>query len=678
MSEPLVPSDLYAIVQAFEPQITADGSAVFFRRSTFDRERDRIAGAIWRVDANGAARAFTGGTNDRLPRLSPDGTRLAFVGESDEKRSAVYVMPVDGGVATMLPGTEGTITALVWSPDGSSLALAASAPFDAVTARIYVDETSGARHIRRLPFKSDADGLLSGVRKHLVVYDIAAQLAETITSGDFDVASPSWSPDGTRIAFAAQIDRREDSFVGDIHLVDLKTRKRTMLTRGDGPMQSPVFSHDGATIACVGHQRGDDLGGRFNTELYAIDLAAGTLRSLTADLDRTVGNALVGDMRSGASALPVWSADDREIFVQISDEGSCGIRAVPVAGGAPRIVAGGEREVYGFSLAASGALAIAYSAPVLPSELAVVEPYGGETVLTHLNDAWLKKKTLFAPKRFRPKSADGKAQLDGWILKPPGKSTTPIPLVLEVHGGPHAAYGYTFFLEFQVLAGAGMAVAYGNPRGGQSYGAAFADAITGDWGGIDADDVLRILDGALKLAPVDTARIGLAGGSYGGFMTTWLLGHSDRFAAGVSMRAVNDFVSEAGASDLGWFLEAEIGGRLADDGGQKLFDNSPMRAAANINVPLLIDHSERDYRCPIDQGEQLFTLLRRLDKLNVEFVRFTNDGHELSRGGRPRSRVLRLRAIAHWFIRHLKPAGLTGVVDEAGSLFRPLPHESES
>jgi dipeptidyl aminopeptidase/acylaminoacyl peptidase len=266
--------------------------------------------------------------------------------------------------------------------------------------------------------------------------------------------------------------------------------------------------------------------------------------------------------------------------------------------------------------------------------------------------------------------------LDGWLLVPPD-APQPLPLILQVHGGPHAAYGHSFFFEFQVLAGTGCAVAYGNPRGGQSYGHAYADGITGDWGGVDAADVHRILDGALALTSIDKARVGVAGGSYGGFMTTWLLGHSDRFAAGVSMRAVNDFVSEVGAADIGWFLERELKAPAnMSDRGRILFERSPMRAAPQIDAPLLVEHSERDYRCPIDQGEQLFTLLRRLGKEQVEFVRFTGDGHELSRGGKPRNRILRLRAIAHWFIRHLAPTGVVAAPNAAGALFAPLRGEA--
>jgi dipeptidyl aminopeptidase/acylaminoacyl peptidase len=226
-----------------------------------------------------------------------------------------------------------------------------------------------------------------------------------------------------------------------------------------------------------------------------------------------------------------------------------------------------------------------------------------------------------------------------------------------------------------MLAAHGIGVAFGNPRGGQTYGHAFANAVTGRWGEVDADDVHDLTDALLANANADPQRIAVAGGSYGGFMTTWLLGHSKRYACGISMRAVNDFVSEVGATDLGWFLETELEAPW-NDGGRRLFERSPMRAAHEIDAPLLVEHSERDYRCAIDQGEQLFTLLRRLGRKNVEFVRFTGDGHGMSRTGKPRNRVLRLRAIAHWMIRHLRPAGQTPIADKAGALFEPLASEA--
>jgi len=667
MSTPFVPSDLLRLAGASDPRLAPDGATVYFRRTWIDEEKDENCGAIWRVAPGVPAAPFTTGRNDRLARIAPDGAQVAFVAERDGAQARIFTIPAGGGEARAVSPAYAKLVSLDWSPDGTQLAFVASAPYDAATAPVFLDERSGARHIRSLPFKSDADGLLDGVRKQLFVLALAGGDVRQLTAGAFDVGGWSWSPDGTRIAFSAKIGLPEDdTATSDIHVVDLGSGALRTLTEGSGPLVAPSYSHDGTMLAFIGHLHGDDAGGRYNAELLIMPAEGGAIVSLSAALDRTIGDTIASDLRSGsAPPPPAWAAGDREIVVQVSDEGSCEVRAFPRAGGAPRTLAGGARSIFGYALAPSGALAIAFTSPTIPAELALVRD-GVETVLTALNP-FLAERALADVQRYRPAAADG-TTLDGWYLAPPGASGA-VPLVLEVHGGPHAAYGHAFFAEFQMLAGLGFAVAYGNPRGSQSYGHAYADAITGDWGGIDAADVLTILDGALGCGTIDRARIGLAGGSYGGFMTTWLLGHSDRFAAGVSMRAVNDFVSEAGASDLGWFLEREVGApaRMAD-GGRKLFENSPLRAAHAIDVPLLVEHSERDFRCPIDQGEQLFTLLRRLGKTDVEFVRFIGDGHELSRAGKPRSRLLRLRAIGNWFVRHLHAGGSR----DAGSLFEPL------
>lgn len=605
-----------------------------------------------------------------MARPSPNGAQLAFVADRGEG-IRVYLMPIDGGEPRALTPTYSAIGSLAWSPDSRRLAFTATSQHDPVSARIAHDEPSGARHIRALPFKSDDEGLLDGRRKHLYVVDVdAAADPVQLTSGDFDVSMPAWSPDGSKLAFGAQIDAPETAFYSDIYLFEIVTRAQRKLTASNGPMSHPAFSHDGAEIAFLGHTNGDDGGGRFNIEVLIVAAAGSDVRSVSAAIDRSVTDFVICDVRGvGGTQAPIWSPDDRELFVPLSTEGTCGIAAFTRDGTAHRTVAAGPCDIVAFTRLADGTTAAVFSDPRTPSDLALITADGTVAQLTRENP-WLEGRAIRAPRRLRPQAKDG-TPLDLFILDPDEPANA--PLVLQVHGGPHTAYGYAFFFEFQLLASHGIGVAYGNPRGSQTYGHAYADAITGDWGGIDAADVLTLLDGAEAAGTWDPERIGIAGGSYGGFMTTWLLGHSKRFAAGISMRAVNDFVSEVGASDIGWFLERELRAPWTD-AGEKLFAGSPMRAAHDITAPLLVEHSERDYRCPIDQGEQLFSLLRRLGK-TAEFVRFTGDGHNLSRTGKPRNRVLRLRAIAQWFIRHLRPAGIVVGEDVAGSLFAPLPTE---
>ena len=254
MASPFVPSDLLRVVLASDPQIAPDGSAVYYRRTWFDRDADESRGNIRRVDRDGADRAFTGGTSDRLARVAPDGSAIAFVSDRDE-RARLFVLRLDGGEAMQLGEGYTKITALAWSPDAKRLAFAATTPHDPATARVFHDAKTGARHIRMLPFKSDADGLLDGVRKHLYVVDAAGGDAHRLTMGDFDVNAPAWSPDGTRIAFHARIDAAEDvTALFDIYSVGVEGGALTRLTQEAGPMTMPVFSHDGREIAFFGHR----------------------------------------------------------------------------------------------------------------------------------------------------------------------------------------------------------------------------------------------------------------------------------------------------------------------------------------------------------------------------------------------------------------------------------------
>jgi len=658
------PSDLERIVQASDPQMTPDGARTIVCLATFDRERDAIVRTLWEFDA-ASARALTVGPDDRAPAISPDGRTLAFVAGPAPARIALLQLDAPQGMR-VLGDASAEIADLAWSPDGARLAFTALVEPDPSTAMIYRDPASGALHIRDGAYKDDGRGTLDGRTRALLTLDVATGTTQRLVDGPGDIASPAWSPDGTSIAFARRAAGRSARMRGTIGVVDVASGRVRALTAGDGPAYAPAFAPDGRTIAYAGHRHGDD--NRFGVETFVVPAAGGEPRSLTRALDRPVGNVLVGDLRSGATPRVHWIAGGREVAMLVTDGGACGVVAIDVVAGTVRTLAGGERDIAGFAPAANGALAITYATPLEPSTIACVDPDGGERVLAALNP-WLAEVALIAPERIAVAS-DG-AMVEGWLLAPAPAGAN-APLALAVHPGPHAAYGWTFVLEYQILAGCGVGVLFGNPRGSLGYGEAFALGSTGDWGGGDARDLLALLDAAIARGGTDPQRIACIGQSYGGFMVTWLLGHTTRFATGISMDAVNDCASLYGASDVGWSMETELASDVAADAGAALFERSALRAARAIVAPLLIVHGERDQRCPINQAEQLYTALRFGTDVEVEFVRFPGGTHELSRSGNPRERVLRLRAIANWLVRHLldpaRPAG-------AGSLFQPIAGE---
>ena len=376
--------------------------------------------------------------------------------------------------------------------------------------------------------------------------------------------------------------------------------------------------------------------------LYVVPSDGGAAVCLTDGLDRSCGALHV---------RPAWSLDGRSIVVAAEDRGDVGLWRISTPAGEPaaRIVAG-ERALNGFSASADGrVLAFAANSPVTPAEVFTCRADGAdERRLTDLNRAWTDTVALSAPERYRFTRAG--FELDVWVMRPAGfVAGRRYPTLLTIHGGPHAQYGHNFFDEFQVYAGAGYAVVYTNPRGSQGYGEAFAQAVIGDWGGGDYADVMAALDEALARHPfIDPERLGVLGGSYGGFLTSWTVGHTRRFKAACSERAVNCQYTMFGTSDIGAsFNVAELGGPMPWEDMARYIERSPLTYAKDIVTPLLIIHSEEDLRCPIEQGEQLFVALKKLRR-QVRFIRFPGENHEMSRSGKPRHRLERFRHILEW------------------------------
>ncbi len=659
----MTPEDLYAFRFLADAQIAPDGARVAYVVREIDRETNSYRSAIWLVPFDGSAppSRFTNGPGqDALPRWAPDGRSLAFVSDrsapagdaKQRKPKNIFVLSLGGGEARQLTTFDDDCGDLAWSPDGARIAFTLKEP------RAKDAEDDGIRVYDRMRYKTDEGYLLDGRRRHVWILDVAAGGTRKLTDGDWDDAQPAWSPDGTMIAFVSnRTDEREKNTVADIHVATI-AGGGWRVTDGVGSYGNPRFSPDGTQIAGYGVAKAVGSSAK-NVRVFLLDAGDGKSparpgRDLTGDWDRTVGSTVMSDMRSQSQTLPpTWSADRSRIIFVGSDQGTANVYSASVCGGDVRAETMGPHQVVSLSLASDAKrFACVYSTATLPGDVAVGDLGGSPKTITDINGELLRSRYIAAPERIGFTGADG-WKIEGWLLKPRGfDASKKWPLVLEVHGGPHGAYGHGFFHEFQVLAGRGYAVLFTNPRGSHAYGEQFSTACVGDWGGKDYEDLMAGVDHALALGWVDPKRLYVTGGSYGGFMTNWIVGHTDRFRAAATQRSISNNVSAFGVSDIGWhFWEYEMGDASPWKDAAKLVERSPLYYAPKVKTPLLILHAERDMRCPIEQAEQFFIALR-YHGVETQFVRFPDDNHDLTRGGKPRNRVEHCRRIADWFDAH--------------------------
>ncbi len=642
----MLPEDVYELAWVTDPRLSPDGRVTAVVVRSVDREKNRYRGAVWLVPLDGGSpRQLTAGlTEDCDPRWSPDGTRIAFVSDRDGKAKQLYVMPVDGGEPRRLTDLPEDVETPAWSPDGKYLCFASRVPDPAY--REEDERRRPPRRFRRLQYKLDSVGWIGDRRRHLFVVpaDGSAQ-ARQITDGDFEDARPAWSPDGTRIVFDSA--RHEDWDIDlrrDLYLVSPEGGDPERLTALDGWYEAPSWSPDGSLIACRWEPGGFDY--PRHGRIAVVDPTSGGRRLLAEELDRNCSP--YPELRE-----PIWEGDS--ILFAVEDRGSTHVYRVSARGSLPpELVVGGELRVSGYDVAA-GALAYTASTPTMPSELFV-----GERRLTEVSRPFCEARPLVQPERFVARSPDG-AEVDAWLMRPAGfEEGRRYPTLLVIHGGPFTQYGNGFLDELQVYARAGYVVLFSNPRGSSGYSEAWGRAIRGPvegkggWGSLDYQDLMAVVDTALQRFPFcDPERLGVMGGSYGGFMTSWIVAHTDRFRVAISERAVNNLLSEFGSSDIGWFMRGYTGVFPFED-VRPYLERSPTTYAARISTPLLILHSEQDLRCHVEQAEHLFAILRLLGR-EVELVRFPAESHELSRSGSPVHRVMRFQVILDWLARYLQP-----------------------
>jgi len=660
MSAPIVPEDLYRFRWIDHVRLSRDGERVAYQLSWADGEarqnRSRIV--VRRLLEPEPVDATAGPRRDHSPEWSPDGRRVAFVSRRGPVDQVFVLDMASPGEAQQVTSLAEGAGSPLWSPDGNTLAfigMVLSDPEAVVDdprppdSKDQLRRAPVARIARRLDYKHDGQGFVDGRYHHLFVVPATGGDVTQLTSGAWDVSGFDWSPDGKQIVVAGNSEPNSDlQRALNLYVVDL-AGKRSRLA-GGFYLASPAWSPRGDLVAFISP---NGLEAGLLERLWIVPSGGGDQRCLTIGLDQSVGDSIITDMRAGHGTRLVWSAQGDRLYFQSSGPGVASVYSCDLEGNVrPEI--GGQRRIYDFDIA-SGVIAFCASDTTSPGELHMFTQ-GAEARVTDLNP-WLHERYVAQPERHSFTAPDGWV-VEGWLLRPDHfEAGRQYPLILEVHGGPHGQYGWAFFHELQVLAGMGYMVLYINPRGSDGYGEFFRRQVVRDWGGKDFVDLMTALDQAIETTgSVDVSRMGIGGGSYGGYMTNWAIGQTNRFSAAVAMRSISNLVSEYAQHDIVLWGALELGSPPWPD-QDELWKRSPIRYVQNIQTPLLLTCGEMDLRTAISQSEELFGAMRFLGK-TVEMVRFPEESHDLSRNGRPDRRVERLERVARWYERFLGTASV--------------------
>ena len=658
--------DLLRFELAGETQISPDGRRAVITVKRADSEKNKYFTRLWMADSDsGTSVPFTSdGHSDSSPRWSPDGSKIAYVSNrDDEEKSQIYVISPDGGEAQPLTKFEdGSITALSWSPDGSKLLFlyrATPEPWrkDAKKEREEKKLSSPVRVHTKLFYRLDGFGYFDESFWQVYVADSATGEVTRLTDEALHHTCPAWSPDGSRILFIA--DRREDNDLDnrpEFWTIPASGGEPDKIEAPAGPKEAVAWSPDGKWIAYIGHTWPDDTWGGRNERVMLIPAGgAAEAKDLTGESDKAVGYLTLADNHeSGGGLALIWAPDSESIYFPISEQGATLLYRVNRDGTALTALTPQDKELCCFSMSADGGRFGVTLGDAVEFANAFMGAAGEWKQVSDLNRAYKDEAAFQMTEDLRIPSDDG--MVHAWLLRPPDfDPSRKYPLVVYVHGGPALQYGGRSapLHEHQWLAANGYVVIFSNPRGSKGYGEAHTMAIRGDWGNKDWADVQAVADYGCSLPYVDSARTAIMGGSYGGFMTAWAVGHSDRFRCAITDRLVGNIHSFSGTCDFAWEHGKFYQGNAWDDPSD-MWRCSPLAYAGRINTPLMIVHSDGDLRCPVSQAEELFAALR-MQRKEVEFVRYpAESSHGLSRNGPPDLRLDRLRRNLAWLDKYLK------------------------
>ncbi len=658
---PVTPEDLFQIVDVSDLAFHPGGRRLTFATSRLDREANSYRRALWEADVEtGELRQLTRGEGDGSPQWSPDGKWLAF-------RSArggspqLWLLPEGIGEARPVTDLESGILAFAWAPDSRRLAVVSEVSETSAAERLLggrVASESGDLIVAdRLRYRAGTTYLGSSY-PHIFVVSIDGEDPVQVTEGQYEDSEPAWSPDGERIAFVSnRTDEPDFNRDSDIWVVPASGGPVERFSGAPGTDALPRWSPDGEWLAFRGNSDPHDYGSQH--QVWLVGARGGEPRNITEAIDHTP---------AGFAWMPGGG-----LAVALQIHGNIEIHRLALDGTHTPVITG-KGQAAGFTVGPDGGLGYLWTTPTAPPEVyvtAIAESGSGADPgapavaadahdgsdgrkLSTFNDDWIASRQLSDTEGFWYKGADD-WDVQGWIMRPAGFTLGgSYPMVLEIHGGPYGMYGNGFSLEFQILASQGWGVLFTNPRGSTGYGQSFEAAVTGDLVGKAFDDIMAGVDQALAdHAWIDPARLGVTGGSYGGLMTNWVVGHTDRFAAAVTQRSISNWISFFGTADIPSWVELELDGTPWEV-PMRLWESSPIAYADRMTTPTLVLHSELDYRVPVGQGEEMYRALMRQGVPSL-FVRFPDEGHGLPNSGQPLHRLERLEWIVRWFATYLAP-----------------------